>query len=66
MALGGLERIMFFQSYGGDINQKRAIINLTPSYIGNITSFTLWTGVVSIIVGLLMILSELNDKRFSE
>ncbi|QKY70677.1 hypothetical protein [Lentibacillus sp. CBA3610] len=53
MGLSGLEKILIFTSFNGNAHQMQAIIDLTPSYLWNITNFTFGFGLVSFILGLI-------------
>jgi hypothetical protein len=52
MGLSGLEKILIFLSYSGHVTKMQPIIDLTPSYIWNITNLTFWFGLLFFIIGL--------------
>ncbi|MBY0149517.1 hypothetical protein [Neobacillus niacini] len=64
MGLSGLEKVLIFTSYNGNIQEMQAIIDLTPSFIWNITNFTFGFGLISFIIGLLLFFSK-NITKFS-
>ncbi len=52
MGLSGLEKILIFLSYSGNVHQMQAILDLTPSYLWNITNVTFWFGLIFFLSGL--------------
>ncbi|MCA1062767.1 hypothetical protein QTG56_16085 [Rossellomorea sp. AcN35-11] len=54
IGLSGLEKILIFSSFNGNIHQMQAVVNLTPSYIWRITNYTFGFGLLSLILGLVL------------
>ncbi|MCA1066653.1 hypothetical protein QTG56_00635 [Rossellomorea sp. AcN35-11] len=54
IGLSGLEKILIFSSFNGNIHQMQAVVNLTPSYIWSITNYTFGFGLLSLILGLVL------------
>jgi hypothetical protein len=65
MGLSGLEKVLIFSSYNGDIHEMQAIIDLTPSYIWSITNHTFVYGLTFSISGLILFFSSKITKSFS-
>ncbi|MFJ8071998.1 hypothetical protein ACIQZD_24270 [Peribacillus sp. NPDC096447] len=63
MGLSGLEKVLIFLAYNGDIHQIQAILDLTPTYIWGITNFTFGFGLVLFIVGVGVFLKQINTKN---
>jgi len=62
MGLSGLEKVLIFLAYNGDIHQMQAIINLTPTYLWNITNFTFGFGLAFFIIGLGIFFLDLKKE----
>jgi len=58
MGLSGLEKVLIFSAFKGEVHQMQAIINLTPSYIWSITNITFGFGLISILIGLVLYFME--------
>ncbi|MGP4042070.1 hypothetical protein ACTWP4_19510 [Gracilibacillus sp. D59] len=58
MGLSGLEKVLIFSSFNGDLHQMQAIKNFTPPYIWSITNFTFGFGLISFILGLTLFFNE--------
>lgn len=54
MGLSGLEKVLIFSAFNGEVHQMQAIINLTPSYIWSITNITFGFGLISIFIGVVL------------
>lgn len=65
MGLSGLEKVLIFSSYNGNIHKMQAIIDLTPPYIWSITKYTFGFGLTSSILGLILFFLRKNTKIFS-
>lgn len=62
MGLSGLEKVLIFLAYNGDIHQMQAVIDLTPSYLWNITNLTFGFGLAFFIIGLGVFFLELKKR----
>lgn len=54
MGLSGLEKIIIFSSFNGNITQMQTVIDLTPSYIWSIPNYTFGFGLILFILGLVL------------
>jgi hypothetical protein len=63
MGLSGLEKVLIFLAYNGDIHQMQAILNLTPAYIWGITNFTFGFGLVLFIIGVCIFLKQIKTVK---
>ena len=52
IGLAGLEKVLIFLAFKGEIHEMTAVINSTPSYIWNITNYTFGFGVLQLVLGL--------------
>ncbi|MFE6800060.1 MULTISPECIES: hypothetical protein [Paenibacillus] len=63
LGLGGLEKILIFMIVSNraalDIN---SVIGLTPAYIWNITNYTLSTGAILVVMGIIFLLISRNKQ----
>ncbi|MFD2640180.1 hypothetical protein [Piscibacillus salipiscarius] len=57
MALSGLEKVIIFASFNGEVHVMQAVKNLTPDYIWNITNITFWLGLIGFLIGLISFFS---------
>lgn len=58
MGLSGLEKVLIFSAFKGEIYQMQAMIDLTPSYIWSITNITFGFGLISFIIDVVLFLNE--------
>ncbi len=52
MGLSGLEKVLIFLSFDGNVHQIQTVKDLTPPYIWSITNFTFGFGLISFMLGL--------------
>jgi hypothetical protein len=65
MGLSGLEKVLIFSSYNGNIHEMQVIIDLTPPYIWSITNYTFGFGLTFSILGLILFFPNKITKPIS-
>ncbi|WP_054753368.1 hypothetical protein [Piscibacillus salipiscarius] len=63
MALSGLEKVIIFASFNGEVHVMQAVKNLTPDYIWNITNITFWLGLIGFLIGLISFFLEKTLRK---
>lgn len=63
MGLSGLEKVLVFLAFKGEVHQMEAIINLTPTEIWDITRYTFGFGLVFFLIGTVTTISALKRRN---
>lgn len=66
IGLSGLEKILIYLAYRGNIDEIQTLIDLTPPYIWNITNVTFGVGITAIVISLLITFQSFYNRGTSK